>query len=64
VQAKRYAVDPMSDRPRIHQFAGVLLGKQGDRGVFITTSASSRAHDEAERINARILINGKKGDIR
>ena len=60
VQAKRYAVDRPIDRPRIHEFAGALLGKQGDRGVFITTSRfTSGARDEAERINARIeLIDG------
>lgn len=60
VQAKRYAEDRAIDRPRIHEFAGALLGKQGDRGVFITTSRfTSGARDEAERINARIeLIDG------
>lgn len=60
VQAKRYATDRTVDRPRIHEFAGALLGKQGDRGVFITTSSFTRgAREEAERINARIeLIDG------
>lgn len=39
-----------------------LLGKQGDRGVFITTSRfSAGAATEAERINARIeLIDGRR----
>lgn len=62
VQAKRYAEDRPIDRPRIHEFAGALLGKQGDRGVFITTSRFAQgAHDEADRINARIeLIDGAK----
>ncbi len=62
VQAKRYAVDRAIDRPRIHEFAGALLGKQGDRGVFITTSRFTKgAQDEAERINARIeLIDGSR----
>lgn len=62
VQAKRYAVDRPIDRPRIHEFAGALLGKQGDRGVFITTSRFTRgAEEEADRINARIeLIDGPK----
>ncbi|MGI8415026.1 MAG: restriction endonuclease [Nakamurella sp.] len=62
VQAKRYDVDRTIDRPRIHEFAGALLGKQGDRGVFITTSSFSRgARAEAERINARIeLIDGSR----
>lgn len=60
VQAKRYAVDQAIDRPKIHTFAGALLGKQGDRGVFITTSKfTSGARQEAEKINARIeLIDG------
>lgn len=62
VQAKRYAEDRTIDRPKIHEFAGALLGKQGDRGVFITTSRfSSGAVQEAERINARIeLIDGRR----
>ena len=62
VQAKRYAEDRTIDRPRIHEFAGALIGKQGDRGVFITTSRfSSGAVQEAERINARIeLIDGRR----
>lgn len=62
VQAKRYAQDRTVDRPRIHEFAGALLGKQGDRGVFITTARfTSGAELEAERINARIeLIDGKR----
>ena len=60
VQAKRYAVNQPVARPRIHEFAGALLGKQGDRGVFITTSRfTSGAEQEAERVNARIeLIDG------
>ncbi len=60
VQAKRYAEDRAIDRPKIHEFAGALLGKQGDRGVYITTSRfTDGARREAERINARIeLIDG------
>jgi len=62
IQAKRYAEDKPIDRPRIHEFAGALLGKQGDRGVFITTSRfTTGARQEAERINARIeLIDGAR----
>lgn len=62
VQAKRYAEDRPIDRPRIHEFAGALLGKQGDRGVYITTSRFTEgARIEAERINARIeLIDGSR----
>lgn len=59
IQAKRYTDVPV-DRPAIHAFAGALLGKQGDRGVFITTSRFTKgAQEEADRINARIeLIDG------
>lgn len=62
VQAKRYAQDNVIHRPRIHEFAGALLGKQGDRGVYITTSSfSAGARAEADRINARIeLIDGQR----
>lgn len=62
VQAKRYAEERAIDRPRIHEFAGALLGRQGDRGVFITTSRFTKgAQDEAQRINARIeLIDGER----
>jgi restriction system protein len=62
MQAKRYALDRVIDRPKIHEFAGALLGKQGDRGVYITTSSFTKgARDEAERLNARIeLIDGRR----
>lgn len=62
VQAKRYSEDRPIDRPRIHEFAGALLGKQGDRGVYITTSRFTEgARLEADRINARIeLIDGRR----
>ena len=62
VQAKRYALDRPIERPKIHEFAGALLGKQGDRGVFITTSRfTDGARTEADRINARIeLIDGRR----
>jgi restriction system protein len=55
-------VEQVIHRPPIHEFAAALLGKQGDRGVYITTSTFSRgARDEAERINARIeLIDGAR----
>ena len=61
IQAKRYTDTPV-DRPAIHGFAGALLSKQGDRGVFITTSRFTKgARDEAEHINARIeLIDGSR----
>jgi restriction system protein len=60
LQAKRYAPDQAVQRPAIQGFVGALMGAQGDRGVFITTSTfSSGARAEAERVNARIeLIDG------
>jgi restriction system protein len=62
VQAKRYTEDNPVDRPKIQAFAGALLGQQGDRGVFITTSRfTSGAGEEADRINARIeLVDGMR----
>lgn len=60
VQAKRYETDHVIHRPTIQGFVGALMSAQGDRGVFITTSAfSSGARAEAERVAFRIeLIDG------
>lgn len=62
VQAKRYAPDNVITRPKVQEFVGALFGKQGDRGVYITTSSfSAGAREEADRINARIeLIDGRR----
>lgn len=62
LQAKRYAPDQSVQRPAIQGFVGALMGAQGDRGVFITTSSfSAGARTEAERVNARIeLIDGAR----
>jgi len=62
LQAKRYAPDQSVQRPAIQGFVGALMGAQGDRGVFITTSSfSSGARGEADRVNARIeLIDGTR----
>lgn len=62
VQAKRYADDKVIARPTIQAFVGALMGAQGDRGVFITTSSfSAGAREEADRVNARIeLIDGRR----
>lgn len=57
MQAKRYARDNVVHRPAIQGFVGALLGAQGDRGVFITTSSfSSGARQEADKVNARIVL--------
>ena len=62
LQAKRYAVDNVVQRPAIQSFVGALIGAQGDRGVFITTSSfSSGAITEASRVNMRVeLIDGER----
>ena len=62
VQAKRYETDRVIHRPTIQSFVGALMGAQGDRGVFITTSSfSAGARQEAERVAFRIeLIDGSR----
>ena len=62
LQAKRYATDVSVGRPTIQGFVGALIGAQGDRGVFLTTSSFTEgARVEAERVNVRIeLIDGKR----
>lgn len=61
IQAKKYT-NTAVDAPEVQKFAGALMSKQGDRGVFLTTSRfTSGAREEAERINKRIeLIDGKR----
>lgn len=62
VQAKRYESDKIIHRPTIQAFVGALMGAQGDRGVFITTSKfSSGARSEADKVAFRIeLIDGPR----
>jgi len=62
LQAKRYAPEATVSRPTIQGFVGALIGAQGDRGVFLTTSSFTEgARVEAERVNVRIeLIDGKR----
>ena len=62
LQAKRYDPGNSVQRPDVQRFVGALMSAQGDRGVFITTSTfSSGARAEAERVNARIeLIDGNR----
>lgn len=61
IQAKKYT-NTAVDAPEVQKFAGALMSKQGDRGVFLTTSRfTSGARDEADRINKRIeLIDGQR----
>jgi len=62
LQAKRYGPDSSVSRPDVQKFVGALMGAQGDRGVFITTSTfTPGAVEEAVRVNARIeLIDGRR----
>lgn len=62
LQAKRYAPDQTVSRPTIQGFVGALIGAQGDRGVFLTTSGFTEgARVEADRVNVRIeLIDGRR----
>ncbi|RBY78150.1 restriction endonuclease [Geodermatophilus sp. TF02-6] len=62
LQAKRYDPGQSVQRPAIQGFVGALMGAQGDRGVFITTSSfSDGARRKADRVNARIeLIDGAR----
>ena len=62
VQAKRYAPDKPIGRPDIQKFAGSLIGKGANKGVFVTTSTFSHHADEyAETVPQRIiLIDGEK----
>ena len=62
LQAKRYAQDSPVTRPTLQGFVGALIGAQGDRGVFLTTSTFTQgAREEAQRVNLRIeLIDGKR----
>ena len=60
VQAKRHEAVNVIHRPTVQAFVGALVGAQGDRGVFLTTSSfSAGARLEAERVAFRIeLIDG------
>ncbi len=62
LQAKKYGPDQTVQRPAVQGFVGALMGAQGDRGVFITTSTfSAGARAEADRVNARVeLIDGTR----
>lgn len=61
IQAKRYK-DATIGRPTIQQFAGSLLGKKANKGVFITTSDFSSEAKEYAKLAGQniILIDGQK----
>lgn len=62
IQAKRYAAGNAVQSPDIRNFLGALMGQQGDRGVFLTTSTfSTGAIETAKSVAARVvLIDGER----
>jgi restriction system protein len=55
VQAKRW--DGTVGRPEIQKFAGALQGQRARKGIFISTSAFSKAaHDYVSRIESKIVL--------
>jgi restriction system protein len=62
LQAKRYGAGNSVQAPEIRNFLGALMGNQGDRGVFLTTSTfSPGARAAAGNVPARIvLIDGEE----
>lgn len=60
IQAKRWE-GPVG-RPEIQKFAGALLGKKANKGIFITTSSfTEEAQDYARSIGSKIvLVNGSR----
>jgi restriction system protein len=62
IQAKRWGDQTTVSRPEIQKFAGALMGKKANKGIFITTSSFSKeARQYAETINSKIiLIDGER----
>ncbi len=57
VQAKKYAPGNTVSRSDIQKFAGSLMGKGANKGVFVTTSTfSSGALEYAERVPQRLIL--------
>jgi restriction system protein len=59
IQAKRW--EGCVGRPEIQKFAGALLGKNANKGVFITTGKfSSDAQEYVRSLNATIILSMAK----
>ncbi len=57
IQAKRYAVDNVVQRPAVQSFVGALQGHQANQGVFITTSQfSSGATEYCKSLSTRVVL--------
>jgi len=55
IQAKKW--EGVVGSPEIQKFAGALLGKQANKGVFITTSGfSTEARNYVKSINSKIVL--------
>lgn len=56
IQAKKWDNNTVS-RPEVQKFAGALQGQRASKGIFITTSAFSKAaHDFVSRIDNKIVL--------
>lgn len=62
IQAKRYKLDNIIDKPQIQQFSGALDEQKANKGVFITTSSYSKgARSYVEKLSKKIvLIDGQE----
>ena len=63
IQAKRFAENQKVGRPLLQSFAGALVGKGLNKGIFITTSSFNESAIEFVENQANltiILIDGKK----
>ncbi len=57
LQAKRYASQNTVGRPELQGFAGSLLGRGANKGVFVTTSSFTKgANDYVENLPQRIVL--------
>lgn len=57
IQAKRYKLDNTVGRPDVQKFAGSLMGKKANKGVFVTTSFFSKeAYEFVKTIQQRIIL--------
>lgn len=56
IQAKQYAAGNSVQSPEIRNFLGALMGQQGDRGVFLTTSSfTTGAVETARTVSASVV---------
>ena len=57
IQAKKWDKDNSIGRPEIQKFAGALMGKKAQKGVFITTSSFTKdAQEYANQIGSKIIL--------